>query len=579
MSPERERITKTLWPAVLIAAAVLAAYAGSLPSPFIFDDFRSIQANPHIRINDLSPGALLDAAFGSPLKTRPVANISFALNYYFGGLDPFGFRLVNVIVHAAAAVTLFFLFLQALTSPALAMARDRARRISLAAALLWAASPLATNSVTYIVQRMTSLAAFFYLLALFLYGRGCLAGGRTRFFCFAGCLVSALLAFGSKENTFTLPFFLILYEWFFIADMEPGRMSRARAAVIVSAVAAAGLGLLVFGDPATMILGGYAIRDFTPLERVMTEWRVIFLYLSLIFLPLPSRLNLDHDFSVSTGLLSPPSTVLSLLALLALLALALIRARKQRLLSFAVLWFLGNLVIESSVVGLELVFEHRTYLPGVFLYLAAAAFLLAPGRTWRLRAGLVAALVLLSAWGTWERNKVWRDEVTLRRDCAVKSPNKARTHAILANALLRAGRTAEAETEYRAALRLEHDPGKAAEIAYNLANLHLAGGRLGEAERIYRRLARERPRMFQPRLNLGVLLMREGRLDEAERLHRRLVADFPDEYRGHLNYGILLAHLGKRNRAAEEFRRVLELDPGSREAARRLAVLARPSAH
>jgi len=561
--------------AALIVAVVFAVYAGSLHSPFIFDDFRSIQANPHIRIHDLSPGALLDAAFGSPLKTRPVANISFALNYYFGGLDPFGFRLVNVIVHAAAAVTLFFLFLQALTSPALAMEKGRAGWTALAAAMLWAASPLATNSVTYIVQRMTSLAALFYLLALFLYGQGCLAGGRKRFFYFAGCLVSTLLAFGSKENTFTLPFFLILYEWFFIADMDPGRMGRARAAVIVSAVAAAGLGLLVFGDPAAMILGGYAIRDFTPLQRIMTEWRVIVFYISLILLPLPSRMNLDHDFSISTGLLSPPSTVLSLLALLALLAFALVRARKQRLLSFAVLWFLGNLVIESSVIGLELVFEHRTYLPAVFFFPALAAPLLAPGRTWRLRAGLIAALVLLSAWGTWERNKVWQDEVTLRLDCARKSPEKPRARAILANALVRAGKPEQAVEHYRAALRLEHDPGKAAEIAYNLANVLLMTGRTAQAEKIYRKLARQRPRMFQPRLNLGFLLMREGRLDEAERLHRELVADFPDEYRGHLNYGILLAHLGKRNRAAEEFRRVLELDPGNREAARRLAGLAR----
>ena len=177
--------------------------------------------------------------------------------------------------------------------------------------------------------------------------------------------------------------------------------------------------------------------------------------------------------------------------------------------------------------------------------------------------------MLLSAWGTWQRNQVWHSEVSLRRDCAMKSPNKARTHAILANALARAGKTAEAETEYRAALRLEKDPATAAEIAYNLANLYLACGRLRAAEGLYRRLAREQPRMFQPRLNLGFVLMREGRLAEAERLHRELTADFPDEYRGHLNYGILLEHLGKKAAAAAEFRRVLELDPGNREARRR----------
>jgi tetratricopeptide (TPR) repeat protein len=257
-----------------------------------------------------------------------------------------------------------------------------------------------------------------------------------------------------------------------------------------------------------------------------------------------------------------------------MLVWALAAARRRRLWSFAVIWFLGNLVIESSVVGLELVFEHRTYLPAVFLYLAVCRPLLAPGRTLRLRSFAVAGMVLLSALGSWQRNQVWRDEVTLRRDCVRKAPAKARPHAILAGVLARAGRPAEAAREYRAALRLERNPARAAMIAYNLANLYMAAGRYPEAEAIYRKIARERPRMFLPRLNLGVLLMRENRLREAERLHRRLVGDFPDEYRAHLNYGILLDHLGRKAEAAAQFRRVLELDPGNREAARRLAAAA-----
>ena len=113
-------------------------------------------------------------------------------------------------------------------------------------------------------------------------------------------------------------------------------------------------------------------RDFTIPQRVLTEFRVVIFYISLLVLPHPSRLNLDHDLPLSLSLIDPITTILSLALIAGLIGLAFAVARKERLLSFCILWFFGNLVIESSVIGIELIYEHRIYLPSMMVSPAPA---------------------------------------------------------------------------------------------------------------------------------------------------------------------------------------------------------------
>jgi hypothetical protein len=138
------------------------------------------------------------------------------------------------------------------------------------------------------------------------------------------------------------------------------------------------VGMALFGMKYFVeLVEGYKIRDFTLGERLLTQSRVVLYYLSLLVYPHPSRLNLDYDFPVSHSLLDPPTTLISLLAIAALLVLSVWKARESRLLSFSILWYFGNLAIESSIFPLEMVYEHRLYLPSVgpFLLFSLALIL------------------------------------------------------------------------------------------------------------------------------------------------------------------------------------------------------------
>jgi len=184
--------------------------------------------------------------------------------------------------------------------------------------------------------------------------------------------------------------------------------------------------LYLDGHPLTKILAGYQTRNFTLGQRVLTEFRVIILYLSLLFYPNPSRLTLDYDLPLSHSLLDPITTLLSLTVIITLIILACRLARKDRLLSFCLLWFFGNLAIESSIIGLEIVFTHRTYLPSMPIILAAVILADRWVTSKALKTAALCAVVMVFCTWTLERNTVWSNAATLWRDTVKKSPQKPR---------------------------------------------------------------------------------------------------------------------------------------------------------
>jgi hypothetical protein len=427
----------------------------------MFDDWAHIEGNPHIRITSLDWHSLKKAAFDSPLRNRPVANASLALNYYFHQSTLPGYHLINMIIHILAGIILFFLFKMTLNLPSQRLQFDSSDWLPFMATLIWLVHPLHIQSVTYIIQRMNSMAAMFYILSLLLYVKARQANTRGwKFFLFSGSLLAGLLALGTKENTATLPFFILLYEWFFLQDLKVAWLKKMVLPILTVWIILAVIILFYLGvQPIAAIKASYGIRDFTMYERVLTEFRVVLFYISLLFFPSPGRLNLDHHFTVSSSFFNPPTTIVSILLLISLFVLAVSLARKQRLLSFCILWFLGNLVIESSVLGLEIIFEHRTYLPSMMAVLGVVVVISRLlHKAWLQVAVGTMVVVLFSVW-TYQRNTVWQDEVLLRRDSVAKSPNKPRAHAILANALERNKEYPEAALYYKKALSL--NPGNA----------------------------------------------------------------------------------------------------------------------
>jgi len=448
---------------LLFITVAFVLYGPAVKGQFVFDDKPNILENSAIRLKDFSFAGLKKAVLGGRLSTRPVANITFALNYLGHEYNVYGYHIFNIMVHAINGFLLFFLF--RLTLKLNKSTRDLASTaLPFAAALIWFVHPMQSQSVAYVVQRMNSMAAMFYILALLCYAWGRLAGTqKSKYFLFAGCIVSGLLAIGSKEISATLPAFIFLFEWYFFQDLDYRWIKKKMVYIFGVFIISMVIAYLYVGDnPADRILAGYKIRDFTLEQRLLTQFLVVFFYLSQLVFPIPSRLSLEHDFPLSYSFFNPPTTIVFIGALLLILAIAIIFARKYRLASFAILWFFGNLFIESSFVPLEIIFEHRVYLPSMFLILTATILTAKLIKMPQFRiASSCLVIVILSAW-TFERSTVWGDDELLMRDCVAKAPNKSRMYANLGHVLTRKGKYEEAFANYYTALKI--DPND--EIAY-----------------------------------------------------------------------------------------------------------------
>jgi len=494
-----------------LALLVVAAYSNSLNVPFHFDDRHNIYQNPAIQVDDLSFKSLKRAATESPSNRRWLPNASFAINYYFGKKDTFGYHAVNITLHVVVSWLIYIFFIHLLGLPGLAEWRQNRIEVAALATALWSAHPLQTNVVTYLVQRMTSMAALFCILTILLYSlaRRSRSGWR-RWFLFGAALLSGFCAIISKENSFMLPLLVAAYEVYFLAtdaERSPQKRRQQYLLVLGGLIVVLLMGFSTGQLTVDGILSGYSGRDFTLTERLLTETRVVFLYLSLLLFPLPSRLNLAYEFPLSTSFLSPPSTVLAIVGLLVLVGLVLYLFRRKRLLSFALLWFLANLIIESSIIPLELVFEHRMYFPSIFLVLCVIAIVyrLTVGRwLWVVRS-CILGLVLLMAIFTWQRNYIWQDGIRLWSDVLAKAPTSGRANIFLGEFLVKESRFDEALHCFFKALALKHPPHILPHIYNNIGFSYMATGRYELARQYLEKSIRLDPNSSKTRLNLALV--------------------------------------------------------------------------
>ena len=559
------------WAGLAVLVGVL--YANTLNGPFVFDDVTNIQRNVHIRLTTLSVDGLFRAAFRSRQTNRPVANVSFALNYYVHQYQVRGYHVVNILIHLTTGLLLALFVYTTLTVPALRSSYATPGWIAGGTALLWLVHPLHTESVAYITQRMNSMAAMFYMASLVLYVRARLtAHRRTQWVLGAGSVLTGLLALGTKEIAATLPVVLGLYEWYFFQGLSLHWLKR-RGCYIAGGLAVCGLVLAwvyQHGEPLARLLAMYAARDFTLRERVLTEWRVVFLYLRLLLFPHPSQLTLEHDFVLSRSLLDPPTTLLALVALVGLVGLACYLAPKDRLLSFCLVWFLLHLVIESSVIGLELIFEYRTYLPSMLLSVLVVTLVSRHVPLAWLRVAMLGLVVLVFSVWTYDRNRVWASEETLWRDCVAKAPHKARPHNNLGVLLAQQGKLAEATAHLTTVLRLQ----PTFVTAHNNLGLLLAQqGKLAEATAHYAEALRLRPDYEAAHNNLGNALAQQGKLAEAITHYAKALQIQPAYAEAHYNLGLLFAQQGQRAEAIAALEAALRYRPDWPQAANILARL------
>ena len=462
--------TAHLVASVLIMLVTSILYLNSLHASFHLDDFRVIVDNPVFKFSRLSFSALVDVM----ASVRAVTMVTFALNYAVGGEDVFGYHVVNILLHGLTGIVLYALLFLTLTRTPGGMiglrSNIRPDQIALWASLLWVAHPIQTQAVTYIVQRAAALAALFFLLTMLCYLKGRLAQGRTRLRWYLLGALTAVLALGSKEIAFTLPLVLWLYEacFFTPAQRSPLKANLGTLLVVVGAMGVISFIYVygAYGGPQQLIelFSGRSdpYHEFSLWQRLLTKGRVVALYLSLLLVPIPGRLNLDHDMVNSLALWSPPSTIPAWLFVGATVALAMMLVRHHRFIGYWLLWFFLNIALESSIVSNELVFEHRLYLPsmGIMVGVVVAVVMavvwvtemwgMARWRTMVVPAILVPVLIGYGAW-TIERNGVWENEITLWRDTAEKSPVKFRPRINLGYAYELDGQFEKARQEYELA--------------------------------------------------------------------------------------------------------------------------------
>jgi tetratricopeptide (TPR) repeat protein len=436
----------------LLFFIILLIYSNTFGASWHLDDYPTILKNKRIKLNELQPESIVQTFFASrdgglylgKKLYRPISCLTLALNWHFGKDDVTGYHMVNLSIHFLTAFILFLTVFNLLRTPNLSGRFEGSEYfIALLTAIIWAINPIHTQAVTYIVQRMASLAALFYIVSIYFYLMGRLSkSAPNRIFFFAGCVISFLFALGSKENAATLPVALLLLEYLFFKRLRLQMANKSlRWGIVMFCLSVVIVGLLLlYHGKFSGLLAGYNARSFTPVQRLMTEPRVIIFYLSQIFYPLPSRLSIAHDLAVSTSLYDPWTTLPSIIITVGLIGFGLTQTRKRPILAFAILFFFLNHLIESTIFPLELIFEHRNYLPSLFLFIPIST-----GVKWLfdhyrekkrsmyvIFAACLPMLIIGVSLGTYIRNMAWNTEKTLWEDAMAKAPGRARPYHNLA---------------------------------------------------------------------------------------------------------------------------------------------------
>jgi tetratricopeptide (TPR) repeat protein len=419
----------------------LVVYLPGLPGDLVFDDFSSIAGNPAVTVVHHGFAEFFNALFSAPVGglLRPISMLSFMLNVQFTGLSTLGFKLTNILIHLACGFLLGFLareiFRIVSARRLLALDETSIGWLSLATATLWTVHPLNLTAVLYVVQRETSLSALFSVAAMLSYLIGRRHGLKTwgsKLLFWLGTPFCTLLGILCKETAALVPVYLLVIEFTLLEFHDrDGKLDRQVVGFFTVFLA---LPLLIIGTLAisrpSFFFASYVGRDFTPYQRVLSECRILLDYLRWTFLPDLRQLGLYHDdIPASRGLLQPLTTLPSVMIVIGLLASAVACRRRTPLFSLAVLWFFGGQLMESTVLPLELAFEHRNYLPifGILLGCTGGLYGLA-GDTANRRlaaAALVAACLLLAS-VTGVRSMDWHSELDFARSEARHHPQSPR---------------------------------------------------------------------------------------------------------------------------------------------------------
>lgn len=488
--------TATVCHCLIIAFLGALIYSNTLTSAFQFDDKLNIVDN--LLIRDISN-------FWPPTGSRWFGLLTFSLNYSLGGLNPFGYHLVNICIHILTALSVYLFVRLTFKTPYFSDKPNRfisKSRFAFACALLFVAHPIQTQAVTYIVQRFASLATLLFMLSLdfYIYARlaaGSVPSGKSGYSRKAICLyaIAALAALASvktKEIAFTLPLIILLYDLMFIGNPAEIYTTIKKWRRMIASLFGLLLVVVVFAlnsiDLQSLLYKFRATNEITRHDYLVTQFRVIVTYIRLLFVP--AGQTVDHHYSVYNNIFEP-AVFASFVLLLLLLCLAgyLLKISRNkspylRLVSFGIFWFFITLSIESSIIPIiDVMFEHRLYLPSigvVIAVVAAFAFLWENAGIFRKYSlkpacSILLAVVIALSCSAYLRNSVWRSELSLWSDALAKKPSNPRAYNMVGIYFQANSRLIEAIHYFRKALQVDSSY---AEARSNLGNAYIHTGRI-----------------------------------------------------------------------------------------------------
>ncbi len=568
---------KHVFAVVAILVIVLAIYSNTFHASWQFDDEINIVTNKPLHLKELNWSNIKKTFFasldGSEKIYRPTACLSFALNYFFGKDKVFGYHVVNVSIHLLAAVFLFLFIYNTLNLPILkARYGPNSYFIALLATVLWAINPVQIQAVTYIVQRMASMAGMFYIVSMYLYLKGRTSEHRVlQYLYFFLCFFAAALAFGSKENAAMLPISIFFFDLFIIQGLSKESIKRNSVVFLALLLVPLVLALILKGPSVfsgNNLVSSYEHRAFTLGERLLTEPRIILFYISLLFYPMPDRLCINHDIAISHSFIDPPTTIVSILIILGILCLSVLKSRQWPFVSYCIIFFFINHLIESSIFPLELIFEHRNYIPSMLFFAPVAILLLRALQLFNKKKSMqvimcIFIILVLVGQGhsTFVRNVIWKTEESLWMDAVDKNPNLPRPYHNLAKYYGDMGNRKKEMPLYHKALTLERDPNYPSDhmTHYNLALAYISMDQKEKALEHLRKVIELAPGFSGAYNNLGVLMMEQGKYDEAFDNFIRALSCDENSAIAHNNLAVVLLKRGRLEDALIESRKALAL--------------------
>ncbi len=564
-------ILSRIYPLIFIGILGIIIYSNSFDCSFHYDDNHNIIMNKAIRdIHDLN------AIWNYGNLKRFVGFYTFALNYHFNQDDVFGYHLVNLLIHIGSSFFVWWLVLLIFPTPVMKKVPiSRYKKfIALTCSLLFLSHPVQTQAITYIYQRLASLATFFYLATLSFYISARISKKkRVALLYYVISVIMGLLGMFTKETVFTLPFTIILFEFSLISGGALFNLKNKKILLYV------GLTLLF-----TVILPAFYLSGIkqifgpkTPIGSqgatitfgfyLMTQFRVIVTYIRLLFLPIHQ--NLDYDFPVSRSFFEP-HTFFSFLFLISIFVTAIWLFPRKRYMSLGIIWFSLTLSIESIIPLSDLIYEHRLYLPmfGFCLFFTSMLYHFLLKKNSAILVIIIVSVVSWFSFLTYQRNKIWKNDYTLWSDVVRKSPQKWRPNNNLGNYLFSQGRYEEAVEMFKKALQIKPDDPNEHNV---LGSVYLHLKRFDEAAREFKMALSLNPMHIEARYNLGGVLSFQGKVNEAIEEYKKLLSINPTYIDAYYNLGIIFYHEGNIEEAVTNFLKVVSLNPAYVDASERLA--------